>query len=88
MDVIHDLPLGMSHDGFMIAPAYPVGNVNRRFFGTPYTSPIQEYDVPIKDGNNDLKTVTRDPRVLDNSALTPSEVMRDVAAVKGANNGG
>ena len=68
MDVIHDLPLGMSHDGFMIAPAYPVGNINRRFFGTTYTSPVEEYDVPIAPGNPDLDKVRRDPMVLDSSA--------------------
>ena len=68
LDVIHDLPLGMSHDGFMIAPAYPVGNINRRFFGTPYTSPVQEYDVPVAPGNPDLDKVRRDPMVLDSSA--------------------
>lgn len=74
MDVIHDLPLGMGHDGFMIAPAYPVGNINRRFFGTVYTSPSEKYDVPIKDGNDDLRLSSKDPRVLDGFVLTPDEI--------------
>ena len=33
---IHDIPLGLDHKGFMRAPAYPVGKVNRVFFGDPY----------------------------------------------------
>jgi hypothetical protein len=70
MDVIHDLPLGMSHDGFMIAPAYPVGNVNRKFFGTQYTTPNEDYGVPVANGNDDVKKSVRDPRVLNTSAQT------------------
>jgi hypothetical protein len=60
LDVVHDLPLGMSHDGFMIAPTYPVGNINRRFFGTPYTSPTERYGVPVAD-NADVTTAAQDP---------------------------
>lgn len=60
MDVVHDLPLGMSHDGFMIAPTYPVGNINRRFFGTPYTAPTAPYGVPV-EGNDDVFTAAKDP---------------------------
>ena len=60
MDVVHDLPLGMSHDGFMIAPTYPVGNINRRFFGTPYTAPTAPYGVPV-EGNVDVFTAAQDP---------------------------
>jgi hypothetical protein len=60
LDVVHDLPLGMSHDGFMIAPTYPVGNINRRFFGTPYTSPTESYGVPVAD-NADVTTAAQDP---------------------------
>ena len=33
---IHDIPLGLDHKGFMRAPAYPVGKVNRTFFGEVY----------------------------------------------------
>jgi hypothetical protein len=75
MDVIHDLPLGMSHDGFMIAPTYPVGNVNRKFFGTQYTTPNEDYGVPIAPGNDDLVRVTKDPKVLNNSAVPGSEAI-------------
>jgi len=71
MDIIHDLPLGMSHDGFMIAPAYPVGNINRRFFGTPYTSPTQEYDIPVVD-NDYVTTAAKDPSPLDQSTQSPA----------------
>jgi len=80
MDIIHDLPLGMSHDGFMIAPAYPVGNVNRRFFGTPYTSPTQEYDIPVVD-NEYVKTAAKDPSPLDQSTQSPAAAA--AAAVTG-----
>lgn len=33
---IHDIPLGLDHKGFMRAPAYNVGKVNRTFFGEVY----------------------------------------------------
>jgi hypothetical protein len=71
MDIVHDLPLGMGHDGFMIAPAYPVGNINRRFFGTPYTSPSEPYAVPVEDGNDDLKRSVGSSAVVDQSSQGP-----------------
>ena len=77
MDIIHDLPLGMSHDGFMIAPAYPVGNVNRRFFGTPYTSPTQEYDIPVV-GNEYVTEAVKDPSPLDQSTQSPAAAAKTV----------
>lgn len=77
MDVIHDLPLGMAHDGFMIAPAYPVGNINRRFFGTPYTTPTEPYDKKIV-GNEDLAKAVRDPLVLDDSTISPSDAAKSI----------
>ena len=77
MDIIHDLPLGMSHDGFMIAPAYPVGNVNRRFFGTPYTSPTQEYDIPVV-GNEYVTEAVKDPSPLDQSTQGPAAAAKTV----------
>jgi hypothetical protein len=79
MSVIHDLPLGLGHDGFMMSPAYPVGNTNRRFFGTQYTGPTQEYDVPVSPGNESLKSFTRNPKVINNSAPTPDEMLRGAA---------
>ena len=30
---IHDIPLGIDHEGVMRAPAYNVGNVNKTMFG-------------------------------------------------------
>jgi hypothetical protein len=78
MNVVHDLPLGMSHDGFMISPAYPVGNVNRSFFGTPYTSPTDPYDVPVKD-NSYVTEASKDPAVLDVSAQSPSAAAKSIA---------
>jgi hypothetical protein len=83
MDVVHDLPLGMGHDGFMIAPAYPVGNVNRRFFGTQYTSPDKPYSVPIAGGNVDLENAVKDPRVINNSALSPEAAASGAARAVG-----
>lgn len=61
MNVIHDLPLGLGNDGFMMSPAYPVGNVNRKFFGTPYTNPSQEYDVPVAEGNAGISAFKKPP---------------------------
>ena len=80
MDVIHDLPLGMAHDGFMIAPAYPVGNINRRFFGTPYTSPTEPYSVPVQEGNDDLARVTNDPKVRNASSIDPAATAQSIAS--------
>jgi hypothetical protein len=88
LNVIHDLPLGLGHDGFMMSPAYPVGNTNRRFFGTQYTGPTQEYDVPASEGNTVLPTFTRDPKVINSSALSPQEMLRDVADAAGNALGG
>jgi hypothetical protein len=79
MSVIHDLPLGLGHDGFMMSPAYPVGNTNRRFFGTQYTGPTQEYDVPVSPGSESLKSFTRNPKVINNSAPTADEMLRGAA---------
>lgn len=66
MNVIHDLPLGLGHDGFMMSPAYPVGSVNRKFFGTPYTNPDEEYAVPVAQDNSSIaaavKLVTQTPK--------------------------
>ena len=83
LNVIHDLPLGLGHDGFMMSPAYPVGNTNRRFFGTQYTGPTQEYDVPASAGNTVLPTFTRDPKVINSSALSPQEMLKGVADAAG-----
>ncbi len=62
MNIIHDLPLGLGSDGFMLAPAYPVGNVNRRFFGTPYTAPTEEYSTPPTAGGKErIDPLTKEP---------------------------
>jgi hypothetical protein len=88
LNVIHDLPLGLGHDGFMMSPAYPVGNTNRRFFGTQYTGPTKEYDVPASEENEVLPKFTRDPKVINSSALSPQEMLRDVADAAGKATGG
>ena len=65
---IHDIPMGLDHKGFMRAPAYPVGRVNRTFFGEVYdayngdnfqigkgnglASAISEYEKLEKDYND------------------------------------
>ena len=76
MNVIHDLPPGISDDGFMIAPSYPVGGVNRRIFGTPTSGPQEEYRVPIAAGNPDLEAIVKDPRVLDPTIPTAEDLAR------------
>ena len=43
---IHDIPLGLDYKGFMRAPAYNVGKVNRTFFG-------EVYDTYNKNGSSD-----------------------------------
>ena len=59
---IHDIPLGLDHNGFMRAPAYPVGKVNKTFFGDTYDkagkdgleSAIAFYE-SLQDNLNDFK---------------------------------
>lgn len=79
MDVIHDLPVGLAHDGFMIAPSYPVGNINRKFFGSPYTSPNELNLVPVVPGNEALSKTSRDPLTLNASAPSPTDIAKSAA---------
>jgi len=60
---IHDIPLGLDHKGFMRAPAYPTGKVNRTFFGEVYdgsggtpglATALENYQKLQKDLNNKM----------------------------------
>jgi hypothetical protein len=52
----HDIPLGLDHEGFMRAPAYPVGGVNNAVFGDPWGDNLEDGEVEPLARFNKLAT--------------------------------